>query len=161
MCGAFHRRLSHTRHLFPSLFILVLPALTRTLLDCTKVLQLAIQVGQQCLRCFVIDLLAVDVPVALSPALGALFTAQNVTKLGFGWDVDLLRLCQSFPAAECFRTMTPLVDLGLVRLAGPRKGLSNLVEAVLGAPLEKSQQASDWGNRPLTRAQVLRHPFEA
>ena len=34
------------------------------------------------------------------------------------------------------------------------RGLSNLVESVLGRPLDKSMQTSDWQRRPLTRGQV-------
>ena len=40
----------------------------------------------------------------------------------------------------------------LVPIVG--RGLSNLVESVLGRPLDKSMQTSDWQRRPLTRGQV-------
>ncbi len=34
------------------------------------------------------------------------------------------------------------------------KGLSGLAEAVLGLPLDKRDQMSDWDKRPLTKEQV-------
>lgn len=35
------------------------------------------------------------------------------------------------------------------------KGLAGLTEMVLGKPLDKRDQISDWGRRPLTNEQVL------
>ena len=35
-----------------------------------------------------------------------------------------------------------------------RKGLSGLADMVLGKPLDKRDQISDWGRRPLTKEQV-------
>jgi ribonuclease D len=42
----------------------------------------------------------------------------------------------------------------LPQIAAPASAsLTRLVEALLGAPLDKAQQRSDWGARPLARAQ--------
>ena len=87
------------------------------------------------------------------PVLSTLFRASLV-KVGFGWNGDVERLHKSFPKAACFQQMAPVADLSRVCLAGVRKGLSALVQVVLGLPLDKSAQASDWAQRPLSSVQV-------
>ena len=93
----------------------------------------------------------------LDSALLSLFVSDFAIKIGFGWSADLSRLHCSFPTAECFMRMKPVVDLSHVRKAGVNNGLNRLVETVLGSPLDKSQQVSDWSLRPLTTEQVSWH----
>jgi len=50
----------------------------------SQVLQIALRIGDHPLRCFVLDLLALDLPAALDPPLAALFTAPHIIKLGDG-----------------------------------------------------------------------------
>lgn len=61
--------------------------------------------------------------------------------------------------------VTPVIEIGTVHrhlshhhfpgIDRPRQaGLSSIVEAQLGKPLDKSQQCSAWGERPLTSAQL-------
>jgi hypothetical protein len=49
----------------------------------------------------------------------------------------------------------PLVGSGVRRGNGQVGSLSRLVTCTLGKPLDKTQQASSWGARPLSEAQVV------
>lgn len=57
-----------------------------------------------------------------------------------GWEVDVLSLEQS--------------DEGR-GVKQPEKGLSLLVQYVLGKPLDKTEQLSNWEKRPLREEQIL------
>ena len=102
---------------------------------------------------FLVDAL---VPAALE-ALAFLSDAR-ARKLGFGIKEDVRRLAQVVPALEA--GVPNVVDLGDLWGAvkphepRPRGGLSGLCRAVLGKPLDKSQQLTDWEKRPLTAAQI-------
>lgn len=109
-----------------------------------------------------------------------LFASERIVKLGFGLDGDVKRLRWSFPESKCFDVFKNVVDLsfetphpmacldGMYSILGcddegavlaprqPRraKGLSAVVKEVLGLPLRKTQQRSDWERQPLTPAQI-------
>ena len=102
---------------------------------------------------FLVDAL---VPAALE-ALAAILSDARARKLGFGIKEDLRRLAQVVPALEA--GMPNVVDLGDLWGAvkpepRPKGGLAGMCRAVLGKPLDKSQQLTDWEQRPLTAAQI-------
>ena len=102
---------------------------------------------------FLVDAL---VPAALE-ALAAVLSDARARKLGFGIKEDLRRLAQVVPALEAVPNVVDLGDLwGAVKPREPRPkgGLSGMCRAILGKPLDKSQQLTDWEKRPLTAAQI-------
>jgi uncharacterized protein with PIN domain/prolyl-tRNA editing enzyme YbaK/EbsC (Cys-tRNA(Pro) deacylase) len=125
-----------------------------------------------------------DVARQLDDGLGTLLRSAATVKAGFGLGADLVRLAVSYPKwANVVSSIRSLVDVSeLVRWhvrktlhpepTGPRgkagghasahrsammsrvRGLSGICEFVLGKPLDKTHQVSDWQRRPLTRAQL-------
>eukprot|EP00879_Flechtneria_rotunda_P029008 GHRR01031259.1.p1 GENE.GHRR01031259.1~~GHRR01031259.1.p1 ORF type:complete len:747 (+),score=261.21 GHRR01031259.1:313-2553(+) len=112
--------------------------------------------------------LALSAPVALDACLGPLLASPYITKLGFEVAGDLTKLANSWPFVRAFRDVQRVLDLkplwveyGLItRYQGASArilasvGLSTLCKAVLGKPLDKSQQMSDWTVRPLSSRQT-------
>ena len=116
---------------------------------------------------------------ALQGTLGKLLASPHVLKVGFGLGGDLKELRAAHPAlAECAATVFPVLELrdawlkhersraGRGRAAAaaagrPAKpaqkkggrGLSALCEQMLGAPLDKRMQLSNWARRPLAPQQ--------
>ncbi|XP_072816686.1 exonuclease mut-7 homolog isoform X3 [Vicugna pacos] len=122
-----------------------------------------------------------DLPELLSPAGGPaprafsrlvsrLLSDPSVTKLGYGMAGDLRSLGASYPAlAHAEKQLRGSLDLlqvhkqmrvvdmpapGVDGARGPR-GLSLLVQQVLGKPLDKTQQLSNWDRRPLGEGQLV------
>ncbi|XP_047625026.1 exonuclease mut-7 homolog isoform X4 [Phacochoerus africanus] len=122
-----------------------------------------------------------DLPQLLSPARGQepqafsqlvsrLLADPSITKLGYGMAGDLRSLGASCPAlAQAQKQLRGSLDLlqvhkqlrvvdapapGVDGAAGPR-GLSLLVQQVLGKPLDKTQQLSNWDRRPLGEKQLV------
>uniref|UniRef100_A0A8C3WTF6 Exonuclease 3'-5' domain containing 3 n=1 Tax=Catagonus wagneri TaxID=51154 RepID=A0A8C3WTF6_9CETA len=109
-------------------------------------------------------------PQAVSQLLCRLLADPSITKLGYGMAGDLRSLGASCPAlAEAQKQLRGSLDLlqvhkqmrvadtpapGVDGTAGPR-GLSLLVQQVLGKPLDKLQQLSDWDRRPLREEQLV------
>ena len=94
-----------------------------------------------------------------------MFQNENLTKIGFGVSGDVRLLSRSgLPGLEslqqtseavlgletCRARLAPLLGLG----QGKAKGLSGFCEAVLGRPLSKLDQISDWSRRPLRPSQL-------
>lgn len=103
---------------------------------------------------------------------------SNILKVGFGLNNDLKRLLESYPWLlqptnndENVAAMPLVGDIDLQALSRlvirdaifhrRRISLSNLTNIILGSPLDKMQQASDWGYRPLTRPQLRYAAFDA
>ncbi|XP_041826829.1 exonuclease mut-7 homolog isoform X2 [Melanotaenia boesemani] len=108
----------------------------------------------------------------------ALFSSQNVLKLGYGMLGDLKCLLATWPQlSEELLKMEGMLDLLSVHQKiqrskasqiqnGPgkrdvlvgedcaEKGLSLLVQQVLGRPLDKTEQMSNWEKRPLRISQI-------
>jgi prolyl-tRNA editing enzyme YbaK/EbsC (Cys-tRNA(Pro) deacylase)/predicted DNA-binding WGR domain protein len=87
--------------------------------------------------------------------------------IGFGLETDIRKLQTSFsPALECFNRLPRVVDLrrcAVEHRAQPNAGklscmsnksLSSLVEDFVGKSLDKEQQLSHWGERPLCQDQL-------
>ncbi|KAM6170163.1 exonuclease mut-7 homolog [Rhynchocyon petersi] len=106
---------------------------------------------------------------ALSQLLKRLFSDPSITKLGYGMEGDLRSLGASCPAlADTDKEMRGVLDLQLVHQrmrkdtlglavhsARAPRGLSLLVQQVLGRPLDKTQQLSNWSRRPLREQQLI------
>ncbi|XP_061055534.1 exonuclease mut-7 homolog isoform X18 [Eubalaena glacialis] len=109
-------------------------------------------------------------PQAFSRLVSRLLADPSITKLGYGMAGDLRSLGASCPAlAQAEKQLQGSVDLlqvhrqmrvadrpapGVEGAAGPR-GLSLLVQQVLGKPLDKMQQLSNWDRRPLGEGQLV------
>ncbi|XP_065784063.1 exonuclease mut-7 homolog isoform X3 [Muntiacus reevesi] len=109
-------------------------------------------------------------PRAFSQLVSRLLSDPSITKLGYGMAGDLRSLGASYPAlAQAVQKLQGGLDLlqahRQMRVAGrpapavdgatgPR-GLSLLVQQVLGKPLDKTQQLSNWDRRPLGEEQLV------
>ncbi len=116
---------------------------------------------------FVLDLLALrSHPDLVNDALSPMLTAPHVLKMGCGLSADLKKVAAVFPLLPAFAVVQGCVDLGslwhewqagneaVARKKGLPVSLSALSQAVLGKPLDKSMQTSNWENRPLTCSQL-------
>ncbi|ETW10457.1 hypothetical protein, variant 1 [Aphanomyces invadans] len=98
---------------------------------------------------------------AMQAMLEAIVTATVPWKVGFGLHGDIDRLRYSFPDMLCFDSLDEwenVLDLQSYLKSATKKhvvGLSRSCQDILGCPLDKSQQTSDWEARPLTEEQVL------
>nr|XP_020744187.1 exonuclease mut-7 homolog [Odocoileus virginianus texanus] len=126
-------------------------------------------------RVFLLDLPRLSSPTggqaprAFSQLVSRLLSDPSITKLGYGMAGDLRSLGASYPAlAQAVQKLQGGLDLlqahrqmqvadrpapAVDRAAGPR-GLSLLVQQVLGKPLDKTQQLSNWDRRPLGEEQL-------
>ncbi|NXU46811.1 MUT7 Exonuclease, partial [Drymodes brunneopygia] len=101
-----------------------------------------------------------------------LYSDAAITKLGYGMSGDLSSLAATCSALKDMeKQMQGVVDLLAVDkqvdglspehgheqrgLRQPEKGLSLLVQHVLGKPLDKTEQLSNWEKRPLREEQIL------
>jgi len=96
----------------------------------------------------------------LSDALTKIFSGSNPI-LGFGIAMDLGKLAASFPHVPCFRRFENVIDLHSVSrnvYAGSAKSfmssLQKMVAVLLDKRLDKTEQCSNWENRPLTDSQI-------
>lgn len=124
---------------------------------------------------FVIDLLALARPPLarqLSAALRPLLLEEKVYKLGCGLTGDLKKLALSYPFVDAFRSVHGCIDLSALwrdrhmqpgtikrvpesyRKRSMSVGLSALTEAMVGKPLDKTMQMSNWERRPLSTLQL-------
>ncbi|NWI64423.1 MUT7 Exonuclease, partial [Todus mexicanus] len=101
-----------------------------------------------------------------------LYSDAAITKLGYGMSGDLSSLAATCSALkDTDKQARGVVDLLTVdkqvdvlspeqsckdrRFRQPEKGLSLLVQHVLGKPLDKTEQLSNWEKRPLREEQIL------
>ncbi|KAM9721108.1 exonuclease mut-7 homolog isoform 4-T7 [Dama dama] len=127
-------------------------------------------------RVFLLDLPQLSSPAggqaprAFSQLVSRLLSDPSITKLGYGMAGDLRSLGASYPAlAQAVQKLQGGLDLlqahrqmrvadrpapAVDGAAGPR-GLSLLVQQVLGKPLDKTQQLSNWDRRPLGEEQLV------
>uniref|UniRef100_K7E1H7 3'-5' exonuclease domain-containing protein n=1 Tax=Monodelphis domestica TaxID=13616 RepID=K7E1H7_MONDO len=99
----------------------------------------------------------------------SLFSEPSITKLGYGMSGDLCSLSTTYPALrEMEKQAQGILDLLQVdkqvrkepssktkRTRHAEKGLSLLVQNLLGKPLDKREQLSNWEKRPLREEQIL------
>uniref|UniRef100_A0A8C6K3F2 Uncharacterized protein n=1 Tax=Melopsittacus undulatus TaxID=13146 RepID=A0A8C6K3F2_MELUD len=94
-----------------------------------------------------------------------LYSDASITKLGYGMSGDLSNLAATWSALkDTDKKAQGVVDLLTVDkrqsdegrgVKQPEKGLSLLVQYVLGKPLDKTEQLSNWEKRPLREEQIL------
>lgn len=95
----------------------------------------------------------------------ALWKNPKLLKVGYQHQQDLLRLAVSYPQLGAFGNVEGVLDIKpvarkVLQITGAKK--ARLVEESLGrmtayflkSKIDKTQQMSDWGERPLTPAQV-------
>ena len=85
--------------------------------------------------------------------------ATAATIVGFALQNDFEQLKLAWPEVGWRGARRPIVDLA--RDAGKGKGLTHLCNAVLGHPLDKREQMSDWSARPLRAAQLAYAALDA
>ncbi|KAE9230162.1 hypothetical protein PF002_g13103 [Phytophthora fragariae] len=108
---------------------------------------------------FIIDLLALhDNDFLFDTFLARLFACPFLLKVGFGFDTDLKVLHQTFPERPTLIRIDPFLELNEVvsKLLGISVGnsLSNATSHILGRPLDKRMQMSNWDVRPLAASQL-------
>jgi prolyl-tRNA editing enzyme YbaK/EbsC (Cys-tRNA(Pro) deacylase)/uncharacterized protein with PIN domain len=100
-----------------------------------------------------------------SPVLAAAAAPGGDTSAGHLLDAPLAGAREVAPkavlqeaAAHSHANRRPFLPLWLLHIAslrgGPKHSLSGLVESVLGSPLSKAHQTSDWQRRPLSLQQL-------
>ncbi|KAL3657885.1 hypothetical protein V7S43_017085 [Phytophthora oleae] len=117
-------------------------------------------------RAFIIDLLSLrDNDFLFEGFLGRLFACPSLLKIGFGFDTDLKVLHQTFPERSALINISPFLELSSVvsKLLGVSVGnsLSNATRTILGSPLDKRMQMSNWDVRPLTAPQLTYAALDA
>uniref|UniRef100_A0A6M2CWE7 Putative exonuclease mut-7 n=1 Tax=Rhipicephalus microplus TaxID=6941 RepID=A0A6M2CWE7_RHIMP len=121
---------------------------------------------------FVLDMLKLS-EILSEEQWGQLYTdvlgSNEILKLGFGIAEDLKLLAETikFPGgkvqnivdlcsfAEKLRCDWPFLMEPKVPKVPGHKGLSELTRTLLGLPLNKNEQCSDWENRPLRLSQMI------
>jgi hypothetical protein len=124
---------------------------------------------------FVLDLLNLcqqsscqdDLPMTatehfLSDTLSKLFNSVDIAVVGFGVIQDLSKLSFSYPHMPCFRQFESVIDfqsfsrsaLGKNFKAEQINSLQKLVAVLLRKRLDKTEQCSDWEERPMRASQV-------
>ncbi len=97
----------------------------------------------------------------LDPILIKLFKSPTLPLLGYGILQDISKLAASFPHMKCFLDYTSVIDLqsvsSIVYSKASRENMSSLQKItakLLKKQLDKSQQCSDWTQRPLSQDQI-------
>ncbi|GAB4821276.1 hypothetical protein N2152v2_008322 [Parachlorella kessleri] len=128
--------------------------------------QLALWSPQHGMHVLLLDMITLPRPAA-KRFLQALFRNRQTLKVGYSLVMDLRAIASALggEGGSCVAVVEPALDVGTVhrflvkhRAPGVRRaaapGLSGIVESLLGAPLDKQQQCSAWGQRPLAAEQL-------
>eukprot|EP00803_Ostreobium_quekettii_P003285 evm.model.scf_241.7 EVM.evm.TU.scf_241.7 scf_241:68723-91161(+) len=112
-------------------------------------------------RVFIFDLLTLNRNPRFDEVLKLAFWRESTMVLGFSVSGDLAKLSSSYPWVQAFQGVKSILDVqALARLhfnansiqvgnGGNLAGLSTVARIILGKPLDKSMQVSDWEARPL------------
>jgi len=118
---------------------------------------------------FVVDMPALHACEELDRGLALLMESDDIAIVGFEIAGDLKKLASSYPRMQAFKAVNRIVELQRMwRPAAARKsskqmsfGLSKLSEVVLGRPLNKAMQVSNWEARPLSHRQLTYAALDA
>lgn len=80
-------------------------------------------------------------------AIGDLLASEDIVKLGFSFDQDIVALRRSWPLVNGFRRIVGLLEVGDLSedvLGQENSSLTKLCEAWLGKPLDKTECTSKW-----------------
>ena len=109
-------------------------------------------------RVYILDLLKLNQSQKLDTMLTELFQSQNTLKVGVGFINDKNLGALSYPHMKCFtgeiKKHIDLVHLFQEVNGASPGGLAGLCELVLGLPLSKVEQRSNWEKRPLRLSQL-------
>jgi hypothetical protein len=121
-----------------------------------------------------IDLVQVENIPGIDLFLSNIFTDANILKIGMNFSGDRSLLCKDFPNFNAFnQAIVPYFELqGLLgtlpadaKQKGKKKvkvgGLTKLVSYFLKKSLDKTEQISDWGRRPLKESQIMYAALDA
>ncbi|KAL1510869.1 hypothetical protein AB1Y20_005701 [Prymnesium parvum] len=111
---------------------------------------------------FVVDVQALrrreGAAAAARHLLGRLLCAGRLRVVGFAVSEDLAKLEAALPGcaggARCVTDLQPLAAAALGRPKRKPPGLGLAAKELLGVQLDKSEQVSDWTERPLRQAQL-------
>eukprot|EP00927_Polykrikos_kofoidii_P074570 TRINITY_DN70580_c0_g1_i1.p1 TRINITY_DN70580_c0_g1~~TRINITY_DN70580_c0_g1_i1.p1 ORF type:complete len:545 (-),score=93.51 TRINITY_DN70580_c0_g1_i1:46-1680(-) len=117
-------------------------------------------------RAYIVDLLSLGGSSELNACLHALFSDKAVRKLGFDCCGDFTRISSAYPVLQAVLSgRDSLEDVGNMygeysvqqgTATSKKKAMVSLAvmtETLLGKPLDKTMQLSDWSHRPLSDAQ--------
>ncbi|OQS03072.1 hypothetical protein THRCLA_04613, partial [Thraustotheca clavata] len=111
-------------------------------------------------QAFLVDLIALEKFSSGFDILKRILLSPSIIKVGFGFSHDLQGsvLKHTFPEKSTFDTVHGLVEIDTLlhhwqpSYAG--RSLTDAATLILGKPLNKNQQLSDWEKRPLTSKQI-------
>jgi len=109
-------------------------------------------------RIYIVDLLNLNDCQLLDEKLSQMFSDPGIVKLGLSFSGDQKKAQESYPHMKCFKNpinnYCDLVDLFQKLNNQKNPGLAGLCEMILGLPLSKVEQMSNWENRPLRQSQL-------
>ncbi|KDO32008.1 hypothetical protein SPRG_19473 [Saprolegnia parasitica CBS 223.65] len=116
-------------------------------------------------RVFLIDLVHIEGHLNAIDVVHWMLAEPRFLKLGFGFETDVRVLADTFPEVLPIVTVQSLLEIDTVLHhfcpTATAKSLSDVVETVLGLPLDKTQQVSNWDARPLSLDQQMYAALDA
>ena len=104
------------------------------------------------------DMVALANNKALDELLEKAFTQAGSVVIGFSFHNDLKAFAKSFPEMRFYRRFACLIDLqqlfSEMYAAEKSMGLSKVTDYVIGKPICKGEQMSNWERRPLRSSQT-------
>ncbi|EQC39520.1 hypothetical protein SDRG_02958 [Saprolegnia diclina VS20] len=116
-------------------------------------------------RVFLIDLISIEGHLKALDVVQWMLAEPRLLKLGFGIETDVRVLADTFPEVLPQVTVQSLLEVDVVLRhfcpTATAKSLSDVVATVLGVPLDKTQQVSNWDARPLSLDQQMYAALDA
>eukprot|EP00210_Caulerpa_lentillifera_P003112 g2974.t1 len=112
--------------------------------------------------CFILDMELLGTSEILLQLLKSLFSNPEILKLGFSFHDDFKAIQRALQSP--LENSVNLVDLQQALMDPENKKLSslkNMTTELLGKPLNKGMQVSNWKRRPLTRPQLIYAALDA
>ena len=96
---------------------------------------------------------------AMCLLLSWLFENESIIKLGYSFDHDFEQLNKII--VDLKKNSKNVCDIQTTGQDGAFIGLSTVVEQHLGLPMDKTEQCSEWNQRPLRKAQEIYAALDA